>query len=344
MVRRLACIGIAALALAACGKKSSGPAVAKGDGFTITADDFKARLEEQSPFQRARYGTVEKKKEFLDNLVRFEVLAREAEKQGMRNDPEVQQTLRKIMVQKLVQKSFSADPAATDVPDADVQKFYDEHPADYHRPKRVRAALVAWSAAPGTPDRAKKLALAKKTLLALQAAEKDKKDPAAFPKAVAEFSEDAPSKAIGGDLGLKTREELEKTYPRELAEAIFGMKQGELTQGVIEAPQGLYIARVTLVQEELNRTLDQVKPQIVARLSREKKSKEFDEWVRKLRDQAKVTIDEQALAAIEIPPAPAMGGAPGMPHEHSQMMAAPAAPAAAPAASPAPAAAPAAKP
>jgi len=213
-----------------------------------------------------------------------------------------------------------------------VQKFYDEHPADYHRPKRVRAAVIAFGAAAGTPDRAKKLALAKKTLAALQAAEKDKKDPAAFAKAVTELSDDAASKTIGGDLGLKTQEELEKAYPKELSQAIFGLKQGELG-GVVEAPQGLYIARVTMVQEEVNRTLDQVKPQIVARLSREKKSKEFDEWVKKLRDQAKVTVDEQALAAIEVPAAPAgqaPGAMPGMPHDklHGMVPApAPAAPA-----------------
>jgi peptidyl-prolyl cis-trans isomerase C len=341
MLRRLAFIGLAALALAACGKKS-GPAVAKGDGFTITADDFKARLEEQSPFLRARYNTVEKKKEFLDNLVRFEVLAHEAEKQGFRNDPDVQQTLRKIMVQKLVQKSFSADSGTANVPDDEVQKFYDEHPADYHRPKRVRAALVAFTAAPGTPERAKKLALAKKTLASLQAAEKDKKDPTAFAKAVAEVSEDAASKPAAGDLGLKTQDELEKAYSKELAAAVFGLKQGELA-GPVETPQGLYLVKATLVQEEMNRTLEQVKPQIVARLSREKKSKEFDEWVKKLKDSAKITVDEQALAAIEVPATPAGPGMsqpgaamPGLAgHDHQRMMPAPppgAAPAPAPAA------------
>jgi peptidyl-prolyl cis-trans isomerase C len=329
MLRRLACIGLATLALAACGKKS-GPVVAKGEGFTITADDFKARLEEQSPFLRARYNTVEKKKEFLDNLVRFEVLAREAEKQGFRTDPDVQQTLRKIMVQKLVQKSFSSDPSTANVPDDEVQKFYDEHPADYHRPKRVRAALIAWNAAAGSPERAKKLALAKKTFASLQTAEKEKKDMTAFAKAVAELSEDAPSKAaaVPGDVGLKTQDELEKAYSKELAAAAFGLKQGELA-GPIESPQGIYLVKATMVQDEVNRTLDQVKPQIVARLAREKKSKEFDEWVKKLKDSAKVTVDEQALGAIEVSagPAgagPAMPGMAGVPHDRMHMMAAPA--------------------
>jgi len=302
MSSRLVLVGFATLAALACSKKS-GPVVAKGDGFTITAEDFKARVEEQSPFLRARYNTLERKKEFLDNLIRFEILAREAERQGLRNDPDVRQTLRKIMVQKLVQRRF-AEPGPGEVGDADVEKFYAEHASEYHRPKRVRASIVVFQAAADSPDRPKKLAAAKQALASLEAAEKEKKDPSAFAKLAAASSEDVATKAAGGDIGLKTADEIEKAYSKELASAIFALKQGE-TSGVIEAPQALYLARASLVQEEQNRTLEQVKPQIVARLSREKKSKEFEEWLKQLRDSARVKVDEKALEAIEVAPAPA---------------------------------------
>jgi peptidyl-prolyl cis-trans isomerase C len=108
MIRRILLVTVA-VTLAACGNsgpKKTGPAVATGKDITITADEFKARLDEQSPFIRARYTTLERKKEFLDNLIRFEVLAEEARRQKLDQDPEVQLTLRKIMVQKLVQRSF----------------------------------------------------------------------------------------------------------------------------------------------------------------------------------------------------------------------------------------------
>jgi peptidyl-prolyl cis-trans isomerase C len=331
MLRRLAVVGLAAHALAACKggstAKKSGPVIARGDGFTITADEFKARLDEQSPFMRARYNTLERKKEFLENLIRFEVLSREAEKAGLRDDPEVQQTVRKIMVQKLVQKRFN-EGAGASVPDPDVQKYYDEHSAEFHRPKRVRSSVIVFQAPAGTPERARKLAAARKALALLQAppAPPDPKaaarkpaagaerepvkpgDPQAFTKLVTELSDDATSKASGGDIGLKSSEEVEKSYSPELARALFGMKQGE-TSGVIESPQALYVARVTLVQEQVDRTLEQVKPQIVARLSREKKSREFDEWLKGLKDSASVKIDEKALDAVEVPVA---AGAPGM--------------------------------
>ena len=63
MLRRIVPVAVAALALAACtqdkGTKKNGPAVAKGNGITVTAEEFKARLDEQSPFIRARYTTLE---------------------------------------------------------------------------------------------------------------------------------------------------------------------------------------------------------------------------------------------------------------------------------------------
>jgi peptidyl-prolyl cis-trans isomerase C len=339
MLRRFALIGLAAMAVSACkpaaGSKKSGPAVAKGNGFTITADDFKARLDEQSPFIRARYTTIERKKEFLDNLVRFEVLAREAEKQGLAKDPDVQMTLKKIMVQKLVQKSFQDTSGASQIPDAELQTYYDEHKADYFRPKKIRVAAVVFNAPAGTPERAKKLALAKKALAKLKLEEK--KNTLAFAQVVNEFSEDQATKATSGDLNFKSQEELERAYSKELADAVFALKAGE-TSGVIETPQALFIAKATGQQEELNRSFEQVKTQIANKLYRERKTKEFDEWQKRLKEEAKVSIDEKALEAVEVAAGPA--GAPGMPgmmpgmgNPHGAMpMNAPHAPAPAPAA------------
>ncbi|HET6922314.1 MAG TPA: peptidylprolyl isomerase, partial [Anaeromyxobacteraceae bacterium] len=151
--------------LAACGQgpKKSGPAVAKGDGVLVTANDFKARLEEQSPFIRARYNTLERKKEFLDNLIRTELLARAAEKQGLDKDPEVLGALRKIMVQKLVQRIFAEGDASKEIAEPEARKFYQEHQDDYVKPRKVRLAHILLAAPPG-PDRARAASQAKKLL------------------------------------------------------------------------------------------------------------------------------------------------------------------------------------
>ena len=316
MIRRIAVIGLCAAALACSQQKSkkSGPAVAKGNGITITADEFKARLDEQSPFIRARYTTLDRKKEFLDSLIRFEVLAREAEKQGLAKDPDVQNTLKKIMVQKLVQKNFQDPGSAADVPEPELQKYYDAHKDEYVRAKRVRVAAVVWNAPQGSAERAKKLAAAQKALAKLKVEEK--KNTLAFAQLVAESSEDAATKGMAGDLQFKTQEELEKAVSKEVADAAFKLKPGE-TSGVVQSAQGIYLLKYTGEQPEMNRTFDQVKAQIANKLHREKKTKEFDEWLKNLREQAKITVDDKALEAVEVQAAAPGGmagpGMPGMP-------------------------------
>ena len=314
-MRRTLAFGLCALALSACGggkdAAKSGPVVAKGKGFSITAGEFKSRLDEQSPFMRARYNDLNRKKEFLDNLVRFEVLAAEAERQGLAKDPDVQLTLKKVMVQKLVQQRFQEPKdAASALPEADVQKYYDDHKAEYQRPRRLRAAAVTFLSDAGSADRAKDLASAKKALAKLKV--EAKKSPLAFNQLVTEFSEDSATKATGGDLGFKTQDELSSALSPEAAAAVAALKPGETTE-VIETPKGVYLLKLLGQQEELNRTLEQMKGQISNKLNREKRTKEFDEFVKKLREDAAITVDEKELEKIEVAAAAAPPGMPGMP-------------------------------
>ncbi len=340
MTRALVATGIAvALGLSGCkpsspGPQKSGPVVAQGDGIVVTVAEYEARLNEQSPFLRQRFQNIERKKEFLDSIVKFEILARAAEKEGYANDPDVQMTLKKAMVQKLVQKKFGdGDPNA--VSDQDVQKFYDEHKDDFVKPARVRTSAILLTAT--DKDRAQKSALARKYLAQLKASAK--KDPQAFQTLARSASDDAATKGNGGDLGFRSQEEYEKQFGAPFAKAAFSGKDGEET--IAETQQGIWIVKVTGRQEGVSRTVDQVKPQIQARLQRERRTKEFDEYVKKLREEAKVTVNDAELEKITVSaaPAPVPGGmAPGaMPPGAMPppAMPRPAAPAPAPAAAPA---------
>ena len=316
MTRGVTATGIAlALLAAACkptppGSAGTGPAVAKGDGVTITADEFKARLDEQSPFIRQRFTTLERKKEFLDNLIRFEVLAAAAEKEGLQNDPDVRNTMKKVMVQKLVQKRFQEGDAAKEVSDPDAQKYYDEHKAEFQKAATVRLDGVLVAA--NDKDRAQKSAEAKKLLAQLKAGEK--KNPggalAALQTLAREKSDDTASKPLGGDLGFKTKDDLAKLYGPKFADAAFQLKSDDTV--ILDAPQGFWIVRVTGRQEEMNRSFDQVKAQIQQRLFREKRTKDFDEYVKKLRDDAHVKVDEAELDKVVVNTSAAPGGPGGM--------------------------------
>ena len=114
--------------------------LAKVDDVTITVGEFQERINQQSPYVRARYTSLERKKEFLDNLVRFEVLAKEAERRGLDKDPEVVRTMKQVMIQKLLKDEFDKQ-RMEDISDAECKKYYDAHPEEFNKPEEVRVSV-----------------------------------------------------------------------------------------------------------------------------------------------------------------------------------------------------------
>src|SRR5689334_4858258 len=72
----------------------------------ITVGEFADRLGGQSPYLRARYNSPERRREFLDNMVRFELLALEAKKRGQEQQPDVERVRRQMMVQEMMKQMF----------------------------------------------------------------------------------------------------------------------------------------------------------------------------------------------------------------------------------------------
>lgn len=105
--------------------------LARIDGAVITVRDMQERMDKQSPFVRARYAALDKKKEFLDSLIRFEVLSHEAERLGYDEDPEIIRVMKQQMISKFLQKEFESTTRVEDVPAADVERYYKEHPAEF---------------------------------------------------------------------------------------------------------------------------------------------------------------------------------------------------------------------
>src|ERR1700674_2673061 len=133
MKTRLAAILFALAAAVACKRDSgkSGPVVAKVGGEVITASELKRRLDETSPFLRARYNTLDRKKEFLENLIRNELLVQEAERQGFDKSPAVREQMKRAMIQELIKKQLDEKLTGADIADADLKKFYEAHLEDF---------------------------------------------------------------------------------------------------------------------------------------------------------------------------------------------------------------------
>src|SRR5438105_5991329 len=113
-----------------------GRALAKIDDTVITLGEFEDRLLKQSAYIRHRYATRERKKEFLDNMVRFELMAKEATAKGYDKDPEVLRTMKQVMIQKLIRNDFEKKLKPEDIPDAELKAYYDSHQREYNTPEQ----------------------------------------------------------------------------------------------------------------------------------------------------------------------------------------------------------------
>jgi peptidyl-prolyl cis-trans isomerase C len=271
--------------------------LAQVDDITITTADMKELLARYSnqPFVLARYSSLEKKKELLDSLIRYDVLAIEARKKGYERDPEVQRVAKDKMV-KLFTQEINDKLKLTDVGDADVEKFYKEHTTEYARPEIVRVSQIL------VKDRAK----AQKVLAAAKAMPKT--DLKAFRDLVARESEDADSKQRGGDLTQFDRTTTQQ--PPAVVNAAFALKDvGDLSD-LVSTDKGFVLLKLTDHRPALSRTIEEAKPEIQRRLLEDMRTKRKKELVDEARKTIRVEIYEDQLAKLDLA---AVLGVPSLP-------------------------------
>jgi peptidyl-prolyl cis-trans isomerase C len=162
------------------------------------------------------------------------------------------------------------------VVDAEVERFYAEHTAEFQEPERVRVSQIVVA----SRDEA------------LQLRDKLRRNPQTFAD-VARKSSVAPEGKNGGDLGYIGRG---AGFP-EVFDACFSMPLNVISE-VTPSPYGFHLFRVTDRKGAQRRTLEQAKGEIREKLTREKRAHAQEEFLQGLRKRAKIQVDEKALAAV----------------------------------------------
>jgi peptidyl-prolyl cis-trans isomerase C len=285
-------------------------ALAKIDDAVITLGEFEDRLLKQSPYIRHRYATRERKKEFLDNMIRFELMAKEAMAKGFDKDPDVLRTMKQVMIQKLIRNDFEKRLKPEDIPDTELQAYYDSRKREYNTPEQVRASHILVKLPPNATPAQKEAARERAKAILAEVKSKGR-EAQGFAELAKKHSDDTGSKMLGGDLRYFSRTEEGGTMVKEFSDGAFKLrKPGDLSE-LVETRYGFHIIRLTDRRAAQTRTFDQVKQQIRNRLYREKRTKMFDDWVKSLKAKAKIEISEPLLDLIKIaatPPAPPHGG------------------------------------
>jgi parvulin-like peptidyl-prolyl isomerase len=263
----------------------------------ITLGELERRLNAQPTYVRVRYNALDKKKEFLDDLIRFELLAREARAKGYDRDPDVVFTMKQEMIKKLLTEDVQELVQMSDVTDAEVQAYYEQNKALYQKDEMVRVSQVVLD----DLEKARNIRVELARAFELDA----RKTRQLFADAVRNHSVDEASKAQGGDLRFFDREgNLEDgsgTVPAAVAEAAFALTEINGLSPLVEVDGTWRILMLTNRRPAVDKALADVERQIRNKLFRDKKDQAREGYIDSLKAKTQVVVKEEVLALIKNP-------------------------------------------
>jgi peptidyl-prolyl cis-trans isomerase C len=233
--------GTATQATAKAGNAATHPAdkpVATVNGTPISRDEFEYFVKNTANKPSAQL-TPDQRNEALDNLIRGELVAQQAEKEGLENTADVASALQLSHLEILEQagaEHYLADKKPTD---AEVQSEYQQQVAaipktQYH----ARHILVT------SQDQAQKIIA-------------QLKHGAKFEDLAKKQSIDS-SKDQGGDLGWFSPASMVKPF----ADAVASLKKGEVTPAPVQTQYGWHVIQLIDTRETPVPPLDQVKDRV----------------------------------------------------------------------------------
>lgn len=292
------------------------PVASFGDD-SISVDEVNQRLAEMAPQTRARYQTAEERQTLIDNLARFELLVKEAAREGMASDHDVVQSLKRAMVNKLLEKR--SKESVVKPSDAELQSYYHAHLADFVHPEQVDLALIEIATPEGLSAKDREAKRARAQALRDQASTMAPADITAFGKLAQASSDDLRTSAVGGNTTLKPLSDIAAAYGKPVADAAHALQRIGEVSPLVDAPKGFFILKLRGRTPELNQSFDNagVRAQITSRLNSDRRNEALEHLIQELKLKEHFKVDDALVASIKVDPtAPPVSGTGPRPPAH----------------------------
>jgi parvulin-like peptidyl-prolyl isomerase len=251
----------------------------------ITVGMLEDELNRQNPYVRMRFTEDARKREFLKNMIRFEVLAREARKRALQRDPEVVRRVKRVMIDRMMDQLRSALVSMEQITDRDVQAYYDAHRSQFHQPPKVRASQIV-------------LKTRQEALAVYNRARQQQGDVKHFTALVKEHSIDKASREKRGDLGFFDRSTTR--IPKPVVDAVFAIDALWRVGPPVQTEEGWVVLMKTGEMDAVNRPLELEKNRIKNRLYNQRRLKALEKFVDDLQARAKVQIVDKNLSKVKV--------------------------------------------
>jgi peptidyl-prolyl cis-trans isomerase C len=253
-----------------------GAIVARVGQAELREEDLKQALAREPGTTPERFASPAAKREFVDGLIRFELLAQAADRAGFTKDPDAIHALRQIAVTKLVNKTLGAAGSPETISRADVEREYLARQAsEFTLPEAAGVHHLRVSDA----KLAERLVAQARTLAPT--------DERGFSTLASSAAKGATTRATGGDLGFIDKN---SRLPPALVEAALSLKTPGEVIGPIETDSGYEILRLVSRRAAAVSPFSSVEESIRQRLYRERRAKALDDFIARLRAETPVQI------------------------------------------------------
>jgi peptidyl-prolyl cis-trans isomerase C len=253
-----------------------GALVARIGQVELRDDDVQRAIARDPGASAERFQSPAARRELIDGLVRFELLAQAADRAGLTKDPDAVHALRQIAVTKLVNKTLGAVAAPDTITKADIEREYAARQAsEFTLPPAAQVRHIRVADA--------KLA----AQLAAQAKALAPADDRGFANLAASHSEDLATRTTGGDLGFIDKS---SQLSPALVEAALGLKTPGVVVGPIATDAGYEILRLVTLRAAAVSPLSSVEEPLRQRIYRDRRAKALDEFIARLQKETPVEI------------------------------------------------------
>jgi parvulin-like peptidyl-prolyl isomerase len=256
------------------------------DGNKVTAAELDKII---ASFPIANQQTIRAHPQVLSQVFLLRRLAEDAEKAGLDKQSPYKEQIEANRLQLLSTAELSTVSNTMQILEEEQQKYYKEH-LDKFREVKVRVVYLAFnpaSAKPAADD--KKLPTEAEAHAKIEDLAKQIQGGADFGKLARENSDDQ-SAAKDGDFGVIKQD---SSYPKAIKDAVFALKQGEIS-APIKQPNGFYLIRAEEVAQE---PFNDVILQIIEAVRQAK----YQDWLKGMQAKYNVKIEDPAYFAPRAP-------------------------------------------
>lgn len=272
--------------LSGCAPSSpDSPVLAVVNGKAITQSEFDFRWSELPESTRAHYESLGGKKKFLDDLISREILLQEARRLGLDHSLAFRTRIARIKEQLLLDE-FMKEAASMDIqiPESELEAYYDLNRSALLEAQQIRAAHIL------VPTEAQ----AKELKYQLSQGY-------SFSKLAQRYSIDETTRANGGEFGIYRSGMADPGIER----ALLTLKPGVVSDP-IQTPSGFHLVKVIARDADEAQRMEAARQRLKRELYAEKRRKQFEEVLAKLRATATVRVATTSGLSGESGPVPSV--------------------------------------